>query len=176
MAETTRTDAQKTELLVKIINDATAAFLVTRHKDHLHGRPMATAEVEGPLVSIWFASQRDSGKVEQIKADPNVYVGYTNGTGSEWASLNGTARIVDDLSKKKELWSDVWKNWFSGPEDPNMVLIEVKPATAEYWDSGSRVVQLAKFAVTAITGAKTDPGEHGKVTVGSQYSEDGARA
>ena len=176
MAETTKTDDQKQELLAQIINDATAAFLVTHHKDHLHGRPMATAKLEGPISSIWFASEKNSGKVEQIKANPNVYCGYTNGTGSEWASLNGTARIVDDAAKKKELWSPVWKNWFSGPEDPNMVLIEFKPATAEYWDSGSRVVQLAKFAVTAVTGAKTDPGEHGKVRVGGQYSEDGATA
>ena len=176
MAETTKTDVQKTELLVKIINDATAAFLVTRHGDHLHGRPMATAKVEGPLTSIWFASEKQSGKVEQIQADPHVYVGYTNHTGSEWASLNGTARIVDDKAKNKELWSPVWKNWFTGPEDPNMVLIEVKPSQAEYWDSGSRMVQMAKFAVTAVTGAKTDSGEHGKVAVGSQYSEGGAKA
>ena len=173
MSETTKTDAQKGEHLVKIINDATAAFLVTRHGNHLHGRPMATAKVEGPLRSIWFASERSSGKIEQIKADPNVYVGYTNHTGSEWASLNGTARVVDDKAKNKELWSPVWKNWFTGPEDPNMVLIEVSPAQAEYWDSGSRIVQLAKFAVTAVTGARTDDTEHGRLNVGSQYAGGG---
>jgi general stress protein 26 len=168
MAETSKTDAEKREHLKKIINDASIAFLVTKHEDHLHGRPMATAKIEGQIESLWFASERNSGKVEQIKADPHVFAGYTNSSGSEWASLNGQARIVDDATKKKELWSPVWKNWFSGPEDPNMVLIEVKPGAAEYWDSGSRIVQMAKFAVTAVTGAKTDPGEHGKVKVGAQ--------
>lgn len=168
MAEAQKTDEQKKAALVKIMNDATAAFLVTHHEDHLHGRPMATAKIEGPLESIWFASERHSGKIEQIQQNPHVFVGYTNHSGSEWASLNGQARIVDDAAKKKQLWSPVWKNWFEGPEDPNMVLIEVKPGAAEYWDSGSRVVQMAKFAVTAVTGAKTDPGEHGKVKIGAQ--------
>ena len=168
----------KLEHLRKIINDATAAFLVTRRGSSLggdgtlHGRPMATAAVEDGVNPIWFASHKDSGKIEEITADPNVYLGYTNGSGSEWASLNGTARVVDDKAKNKELWSPIWKNWFTGPEDPNMVLIEVSPAQAEYWDSGSRMVQLAKFAVTAVTGARTDDTEHGRLNVGSQYAGD----
>jgi general stress protein 26 len=161
-----KSEAQKLEQLHKIITDATAAFMVTRGSGQsLHGRPMATARVDEDLTSIWFATDRHSGKIEEISANPNVYLGYTNGSGSEWASVNGTARVVDDRAKVKELWTPLWKNWFDGPDDPRIVLIEVTPTEAEYWDSGSRLIMLAKMAAAAITGAKMSDGEHETVTV-----------
>lgn len=161
-----KSDAEKKQALAKIINDASAAFLVTRRPgDGLHGRPMATAKVENDLAAVWFSSDRNSPKIEELRADPRVFLGYTNHTGSEWATLSGHASVVDDKAKVKELWSPAWKNWFDGPDDPRIILIKVKPDEAEYWDSGSRMVMLAKMGIAAVTGAKLPDGEHGKVKV-----------
>lgn len=173
-----KTETQKRETLRKIVNDASAAFLVTRGTDGegMHGRPMATAQVDEDFTSIWFATSRDSGKVEEINADPRVYLGYTNGSGSEWASINGRATIVDDRDKVHELWSPLWRNWWESADDPNIVLIEVFPDHAEYWDSGSRLVMFAKMAVAAVTGKKLPDGEHETVEVGATYAEDTRRA
>lgn len=171
-----KTDGEKRQLLGKIINDASAAFLVTRsHGDGLHGRPMATARVDEDITAIWFACQKDSQVVAEISVDPRVYLGYTNHTGSEWASINGRASIVEDRAKIRALWSPAWKNWFDGPEDPNIALIKVDAQEAEYWDSGSRAVMLLKMAVAAVTGAKLPDGEHNRVSVGSRFSEDQKR-
>lgn len=175
MTEAPHTDIEKIDLLRKIINDSTAAFLVTRSSDALHGRPMATAEVEEGIEAIWFATQRDCSKVDEIAADDRVFLGYTNGTGSEWASINGHAQVVDDREKIRELWNPYWKNWFEGPEDPRIILIRVTPEHAEYWDAGSRVVQLMKFAIAAVTGGHLSEGKHGEVSLGRRYSEDDAR-
>ena len=173
-----KTEDEKREMLRKIVNDASAAFMVTRGRDGngMHGRPMATAQADEDFTSVWFASSRDSGKVEEIEANDQVYLGYTNGSGSEWASINGRARIVTDRAKIKELWSPFWKNWFDGPDDPKIILIEVLPETAEYWDSGSRLVMLTKMAVAAVTGKKINDGEHETVDVGATFSEDARRA
>src|SRR5690606_275638 len=113
--------------------------------DTVHGRPMARAEVGDELRESWFATQRDSGKVEGIEADPRVYLGFTNGSGSEWASVNGRAQVIDDPEKRRGLWTPLWKNWFEGPDDPPIVLICVTPEEAEYWDAGSRLELLAKM-------------------------------
>ena len=171
-----KTDTEKREIIGKIIGDASAAFLVSRSaSDGLHGRPMATAKVEDGLTAIWFTCQKDSRVVEEITADARVYLGYTNHTGSEWASLNGHATIVTDRAKIKELWSPALKNWFDGPEDPNIALIKVEPQDAEYWDSGSRAVMLLKMAFAAVTGVKVSDGEHERVNVGAKFSEDQER-
>jgi len=80
------------------------------HHDHLHGRPMATAKLEGPLRTIWFASERSSGKIEQIKQNPNVYAGYTrypegqvpDRVGDKWDEYWST-RIIDENGKVTEI-------------------------------------------------------------------------
>lgn len=175
MQEPIKSDAEKIQLLRKIVNDATAAFLVTRSSDTLHGRPMATAEIDDDFDSIWFACQKDSTIAQEVSRDGEVFLGYTNGSGSEWASINGHATLNDDRDKIHELWQPMWKNWFEGPDDPRITLIQVIPEHAEYWDAGSRIVQMLKFAVAAVSGKHVGEGEHGTVELGRQYSEDGAR-
>jgi general stress protein 26 len=161
---TPKTDAEKRDKLRSIINGIRTGFMVTKGPDgQMHGRPMATAEVERDFDTIWFATQRESAKVHEIAADSSVYLGYTNAAGSGWASVNGTARVIDDKMKAEELWNPFWKNWFDGPHDPKLVLLQVTPQSAEYWDSGSRLVQMAKFAFTAVTGKPVDEGEHARM-------------
>ena len=63
------------------------------------------------------------------------------------------------------MYTALWKDWFDGPDDPKLVLIAVTPEQAEYWDSHSRVITVAKMAFTAVTGKKTDMGEHAKVSL-----------
>jgi general stress protein 26 len=162
--QTPKTDAEKRDKLRSIINGIRTGFMVTKGPDgQMHGRPMATAEVEPNFTTVWFATQRDSEKVHEIAHDSHVYLGYSNASGSGWASINGIARVVEDKDKAAQLWNPFWKNWFEGPHDPKLVLIEVTPQGAEYWDEGSRIVQLLKFAWTAVTGKHVNEGEHGRV-------------
>ena len=153
--------------LHSIINGSGNAFMVTRSPSHtgLHGRPMATAKVDETLDTIYFATGKDSGKVEELQRDPRIFLGYANSTGSEWATINGSAKVVDDKSLNHKLWSPIWKNWFSGPDDPNLVIIAVKPETAEYWDQGSKALAMVKFAIAAVTGKHINEGDHANVTL-----------
>lgn len=163
MTSNEKPESEKRDSLTAIIEGARTAFFVSEAEGDLHGRPMANAKVEKDLGAIWFATQRNSGKISEIKKDHSVLLGYTNASGSEWASVNGLAEVVDDRAKVKELWNMFWKNWFEGPDDPNILLIKVKPVSAEYWDSGSRAVAMIKFTLAAVTGAKFDEGENEKL-------------
>jgi len=150
----------------KIINGAHTAFMVTLSQSGVpHGRPMATAEVGEELEVIYFAAERNSTKTKEIDTDPHVFLGYVNGSGSEWATIVGKAKVVDDRSLIKEMWSPIWKNWFEGPDDPEIVLIAVTHSTGEYWDQGNKVIAMAKLAFTAVTGVKTSDGDHGRVAL-----------
>jgi len=160
---TEKTEAEKREELMKIVKGSRTAFFVTEAAGVLHGRPMANADVEQDIGTIWFASRRDSGKIAEIRQDQHVLLGYTNASGSEWASVNGTATLVEDRAKVKELWNAFWKNWFDGPDDPNILLIRVTPRSAEYWDSGSQAITLIKFALASVTGKKFDDGVNERV-------------
>jgi len=163
-----KTYDQKRDKVRAIVNSIRSAFMVTHGRDgSLHGRPMATAELQEGWDRLYFASHRESGKTAELAADQRVYLGYVNATGSEWVSLSGTARILDDRQKIKQLYSPNWNNWFDGPDDPNLVLIEATPERAEYWDNGSQVLEIARQAVAAVTGKKMGDGENAKVELGA---------
>ena len=159
-----KTESAKRDALEKIVKNCRTAFFVSKGTEApFHGRPMANAKVEDGLSTIWFATHRVSGKTSELEKNRDVLLAYTNGTGSEWASVNGLASLVDDRQKIKELWSPIWKNWFDGPDDPNIELIRVTPLSAEFWDNGSKAIAMIKFAVGAVTGMKMDSGVNEKL-------------
>jgi general stress protein 26 len=73
--------------------------------------------------------------------------------------------LVDDVAKKRELWSSVVGAWFpEGPEDSGVVLIRVDAESAEYWDTpGGRVASLISFVKAKATGDRYSGGENERV-------------
>ena len=134
-------------------------FTTTSPEGTLTSRPMSLQQVEFD-GDLWFFASRSSRKVAHLDADPQVNV-VTVGS-SSWVSLTGHASVVDDPAKKQELWNSVVEAWFpGGPDDPDVVLIRVEAASAEYWDSpGGRVASLISFAKAKVTGRPYDGGEN----------------
>ncbi len=162
MPDTTHDEQLRT--LVDLTKDSRFCMLTTVDKDGtLVSRPMSRQDVDLDL-ELWFIATRDSRKVEHIRADPTASVTVTGG--SSWVSLAGTAEVVDDLEKLKELWSTFAEAWIpEGPEDPNAILIRVDVHTAEYWDNpGGRVSSVISLAKSKLTGKPYDGGEHEVVT------------
>lgn len=148
-----------------IIKNLRLAMLTTRSVDgDLHSRPMATQEAEFS-GDLWFFTARSSGKVADIRANPNVNVSYAGG--DAYVSLAGTASIVTDPAKKRELWSDMLKVWFeNGPDDPEVVLIHVEADSGQFWDepgSGDPISKAVMFFKTFVLRDKTGGGDSGRV-------------
>ena len=127
-------------------------------------RPMAQQEVEFD-GDLWFFAERDSRKVRQITENPRV--GVTLTSNDSWVSLNGTAAVVDDPAKAKDLWNTWVEAWMpQGPEDPSVVLIKVTTDSAEYWDTpGGRVASVLSFVKAKVTGEPYDGGENERVSL-----------
>lgn len=122
----------------------------------LVSKPMATQEVDFD-GTVRFIAERASDQGMDIQKNPNVNVAYA-GNGA-WVSFSGTARIVNDTDKLRELWSSFTGSWLEGgPENPNNVLIEIDADTAEYWDTpgGSKVTQVANLIKAKVTGNTVD--------------------
>ena len=126
---------------------------------HFVSRPMAQQEVEFD-GDLWFFAERDSRKIRHIAANPHV--GVTLSSGATWISLNGTAEIVTDTAKARELWNTVVEAWMpQGPDDPSVVLIKFNADTAEYWDTpGGRIASVLSFVKAKATGEPYSGGEN----------------
>ena len=110
------------------------AMLVTREPDgRLHARPMAVAEMK-PDADAYFSTSISSPKIAEIEADPRVLITFQSG--SEFASIEGTATIVRDRALIDRLWSEDWRLWFpKGKDDPTLCLLKVSARRGEYWDT-----------------------------------------
>lgn len=132
-------------------------------KGGLVSRPMATQEVEFD-GDLWFFSERDSPKVANVTADPQVNVAFVDD--SMWVSVKGQAAIVDDPDQKDELWNPFVASWFTeGPRHPSIVLIRVHAQSAEYWDSPGTVATAISMLKTKISGGTPNVGENERVAL-----------
>lgn len=140
--------------LGELIEDVDIAMLTTiTPEGRLVSRPLDTQEVEFD-GDLWFATSADSGKIAEIKANPNVNVAYANPSKNIYVSVSGTASVLDDRAKLDELWSPAMKLLFpDGKDDPNIRLVKVEARTAEYWEGPGTAFGKALFFVTeAVTG------------------------
>ena len=155
--------AEDTRKVAELIKGERFAFLTTvAPGGKLTSRPMTLQEVEFD-GDLWFFAERGSHPVDHIATNSQVNVGV--GSGGTWVSLTGSATVVDDVAKKKELWNGGVEAWFpQGPEDPSVVLIKVDGDSTEYWDSpGGRLATALSFVKAKATGERIDAGENKKV-------------
>jgi general stress protein 26 len=140
----------------------TAMFTSSGPDGALHSRPMSTQEVEFDGAA-WFFVSRGSELIAEISGNPRVNVAYSGS--SSWLSLTGSAQVVDDDARKKELWNQFVAAWFpKGPEDPEVVLVRVDGESAEYWDTpGGKPRALLSMAKARLTGGVPDPGTNATV-------------
>ncbi len=154
--------------LRNLLNDFDVAMLVTRTEEgHLRSRPMAMADVEDD-GTMWFLTQTDSGKVDEITADNHVNVSMQSS--SRFVSISGFVFPVADRKKLDEFWKESWKIWFpDGKDDPSLLLLKVQGERGEYWDNSgtSGIKYLIEAGKAYLAGTRPDvdgdPKIHGRV-------------
>lgn len=144
----------------EILGKFDQAMLITHStQSGLRGRPMAIAEIAND-GSIWFITGADTSKVDEALQYPNI-MAIMQST-AKYLSVSGEASIQRDRSHVQRLWKDSYKAWFQGgKDDPNIVLIQLTPHEAEYWDnSGLSGIKFAlQYAKARVTGKEMKPGE-----------------
>lgn len=164
--------------LRELIDDIGIACLVTTDADGaLRSRPMATLPM-GPEAQLWFFTNDYSAKVDNVLLNPQVCLCYVRPDKSRYVSISGTAELVRDADKVRELWTPALGAWFpQGAEDPDLALLRVDIVSAQYWDAtSSRLVQLFSIIKAVATGESTPPapGENEKLTVKQRIGPDTA--
>ncbi|MFO1118016.1 MAG: pyridoxamine 5'-phosphate oxidase family protein [Beijerinckiaceae bacterium] len=163
--EAANSDAARAKVW-ELVKDIRAAMLVTRDAEgHMSARPMSAVNREF-TDRLWFMTSADSPKLDEIRAVPLVLVAYSEPKDQNYVSVRGTARVVTDRDKIRELWTEAARVWFpKGPEESEIALIEVVVDTAEYWDAPSGAMVYAYgYAKARLTGKPPEIGENRKVT------------
>ena len=135
-----------------IIDSARCRVLVSVDKEgRPHVREMDPFAPDDNMV-IWFATNPNTRKVQQIKNNPNVAVFYYATKGLSYVSINGKAELVNDPAEKEKHWKDYWKRYYPD-RNKDMILIKVVPERLElvsykykiFWKNESFLPQYIEF-------------------------------
>lgn len=133
---------QAHEHFMQLLRSFDTAVLVTRSQQGpLHARPMLIADV-GENGELWFVTDVNSPKVEELFADSQVAVVMM--ASEKYVTVTGQAEVRRDPARIQELWRDAWQLWFDNQRESELALIRVGGLTAEYWDNSS--LKAAKIA------------------------------
>ena len=148
-----------------IIEQVGVCMLTTRFASGLRARPLE-ARPDRDAGVIWFVSDLRSGKEEEIETEHDVGLVFIDAKERAYLSITARAEVLRDHAKAAQIWKKTDNVWWKGPDDANVCVLRVIPATAELWDGpASSAVAAYEFAKARLTGTKPNLGENRKVTV-----------
>jgi general stress protein 26 len=160
------TQDDKLGKLREIVKAVDICMLTTvDERGDLHSRPMSNnreVEFDGDL---WFYTYGSSHKVDEVGRVPKVNASFADIEHQLYASLTGRAEVVRDRAKIEELWKPELRAWFpEGVDTPDIALLKVTVARAEYWDgSQSLVAHAVSFVSSLVSGEPAQLGENEKI-------------
>jgi general stress protein 26 len=151
------TNQEAVETIKKMIDKIETAMLTTISAEGLVSRPMQTQDIEFD-GDPWFLTSKETDKYQELLKNPSVNVAYVD---KSYVSIRGTAELVEDIERKKELWSPRYEAYLGTKyEDPKVVLIKVNTEAAEYWETGN-TTKSVKQVLKKVVG-KDDENEINK--------------
>lgn len=148
--------------IVDLLKKHRVAMLTTMDGEKMVSRPMGMQAPEQD-ATLWFFCHRTSDVADQVRADPRVVVALSD---DDYLSVTGTAEVVFDPEKNRELWGPFVEAFMQcEPDDPEASLIKVSPQTIAYWDSPNAAAKLFGMVKAMVTGSDPDVGESGVVNV-----------
>jgi general stress protein 26 len=142
----------------KLTEKFSVAMMMTQGQDgRFHSRPMATQKPL-PDSPLWFVTEMDSAKVQELQADPRVNLGFFTEKDYSWMSVSGTVRLDQNRQRIRELWEEHWRIWFKdGPDQANLVLLHVDPEFVSYQSNDQgKVLSFLLMAKAYVTGTRPD--------------------
>lgn len=146
----------------QLLPEFRTAMLVTKADEELHMRPMA---LQGDLSvfggTLWFFTDDRALKVREVQSQPTVSLVFQDDETSRYLQLNGTATVVSDRGKMRELFTADSRSWFpDGPDDPHLTLLRIDVTSGAFWERpGGILHSMAAYTKAVVTGT---PGKSGR--------------
>lgn len=149
----------------RMMESMSFCMLASRDGEDIRARPMA-AYVCREEGAVYFLTDAESAKDEEIEAEPNVNLSFADPSGHSYVSVTGRASVSNDRGKIRELWGTPAKAWWDSPDDPSIRILKVTPKDAQYWDSPGRLRAYARMAAAAVSDVRPAMGDNEKVEMG----------
>jgi general stress protein 26 len=96
-------------------------------------------------LTLNFCTSLASRKAREIAADPAVHLTCGNlqpPDDSAFLQIAGRAEVRADRATRLKYWQEGWERYFKGPEDPDYIVIIVRPSLIEFNGPGAVVPEV----------------------------------
>lgn len=120
------------EVVRKIAISTQYSTLITQNaQNEVHARLMQHFDPEDDMT-LWYGTHRQSRKALDMRENSRVSVMIHDDYRRAYAVLEGEAEVVEADEDRRNHWFADWYNfWDGGPEDPDFVVIRVRPTRIE---------------------------------------------
>lgn len=159
-------ESRVVQRLRKLLDGISVGLLTTQTVEgESRSRPMLVQDLDDGGW-LWFLTDRDSRKACDLIRNPQAAVTFQSPKGERYISVHGTAVVVRDDLRAKQLWNlrnPTYRTWFpKGRTDPALALIAVRVVRAEYWlVPRSRLARVLGATKAMVTGRRYDASRHG---------------
>lgn len=137
-------------------------MFITCDGDGQRARPVY-ARVRRDEGAIYVLTDTKGCKLDQIDANPNVTLAFSDERANDYVVVNGTAKARHDPDKARDLWRFSDETFFTAPDNPDLRVITVTPNSAELWDGSNLLISGVKILAERLAGAKTQLVENARV-------------
>lgn len=126
------------ERVLKVLKESKVGSLATVEGNRPHSRYMTFFHNEN--LTLYSPTSKETYKAEEIEKNPYVHVliGYEgDGMGDAYLEVQGKAEIREDQELKNQFWNEKMKKWIQSAEDPNYIILEIKPETIRLMNDNS---------------------------------------
>lgn len=112
---------------LNILEDSLVGILSTVKDSKPHSRYMTFSHDE---FTLYTPTSKKTQKVDELEKNPNAHIllGYEGeGVGDAFLEIEGQMGMHDDPGMIDKVWNDHLKGWFTGPDDPNLLILAIKP-------------------------------------------------
>lgn len=127
------------ETIWKIIEKPQTAALATISAGGAPWVRYVTIRAESDFT-LTFCTGRSTRKAKQLMANPDVHLTCGNlqpPDDSAYLQIVGRAEIRSDAATKLNYWQEGWRRYFTGPDDPDYIMVFIRPSRIEYNPPGS---------------------------------------
>lgn len=113
---------------LNILEDSLVGILSTVKDNKPHSRYMTFFHDE---FTLYTPTSKKTQKVDELEENPNAHIllGYEGeGVGDAFLEIEGQMGMHDDPGMIDKVWNDHLKGWFTGPDDPNLLILAIKPS------------------------------------------------
>lgn len=99
-------------------------------------------------VTLYAVSNKNTHKVEDVESNPAVHIllGLDAKNYSQpYCEFEARATVEDSPELRERFWDDTLKEWMSGPNDPDYVLLKFTPTRIRYFDKAGGTPEELTF-------------------------------